>query len=183
MSLGSLILGLVVGLTMAAHGAQKMFGWFGGPGLAGMSSGIQNMGFRQAKRLSVLISVAELGGGLFIATGFLTPLGAAAVIGVMIAAIAIVHWRNGFFSTKGGYEFNLLLIAASEAIVIGGPGSYAIDSLLGWRLSGMGWGLISLTAGAVAAAGVLATRRPPAATEPQADDAGPSASDQNGVAA
>jgi putative oxidoreductase len=183
-SLGILILRLVVGFTMAAHGAQKMFGWFEGPGFSGMSSGIKQMGFRPARLYTVLISVAELGGGLLLAAGFLTPLGAAAVIGTMIAAIAVVHWPNGFFSGKGGYELNLLLIAASAAIAFAGPGSYSVDHLLGWMLYGSRWGLFCLAAGVVAGAGVLATRhRPPSAGGLQTDEPASQATDRTEEAA
>jgi putative oxidoreductase len=167
-SLGILILRVVVGLTMAAHGAQKMFGWFQGPGLAGMSGMVQKMGFRSAKLLAALIAAAELGGGLLMTAGFLTPLGVAAVVGVMVGAIATVHWTNGFFVTKGGYEFNLLLIAASAAIVFAGPGRYSIDWLLGWPLFGAQWAFLSLAFGALVAGAVLASRhRPEASTASQ----------------
>jgi putative oxidoreductase len=165
-SVGILILRVVVGLTMAAHGAQKLFGWFEGPGFAGMSGMLEKMGFRSAKLFAALIVAAEVGGGLLLAAGFLTPLGVAAVVGVMIGAIATVHWTNGFFSTKGGYEFNLVLTAAAIAIAFTGPGLYSVDGLLGWTLFGAQWAVLSLVVGGLAASAVLASRNRPASTFP-----------------
>ena len=78
--------------------------------------------------------LAEFGGGALLALGLLTPLGAAAVAGVMLVAIATVHWKNGFFNSNGGYEFNLLIVATAIALAFTGPGTISIDDLAGWTL-------------------------------------------------
>jgi putative oxidoreductase len=169
MDTGLLIIRVVLGSLMAAHGAQKLFGWFGGHGLAGTSGWLESMGFRPGRRHAAVTGTSELGGGLLLALGLVTPLGAAAVAGVMIVAIATVHLPNGFFNSSGGYEFNLLIAAAAIALAVTGPGAFSIDNALDLTLSGYGWGLASLGVAAVAGAGVLAMRRTvPAAEEEQA---------------
>ncbi|MDX6400118.1 MAG: putative oxidoreductase [Gaiellaceae bacterium] len=159
MSLGLLILRVVVGGTMFSHGAQKLFGWFGGGGPRGTAGSFQNLRFRASFAMAVLAGLAECG-GLAFAAGFLTPLAALGITTVMINAIAAVHWPNGFFSGKGGFEFNLTLLAAAVAVAATGPGRYSVDHALGWddNLSGTWWGvgvlgaaaaisLVTLTAG------------------------------------
>jgi putative oxidoreductase len=156
---GMLLLRLVVGLTMAAHGAQKLFGSFGGPGLAGTAHFLEQMGFRPGELHALLSGGAEFGGGLLLALGLLTPLGAAAVTGSMLAAIATVTWQNGFISAKGGYEYNLVLIASALAVAFAGPGRLSVDEALGWRLSGWRWGVAAAALAAVTAVAVLAARQ------------------------
>ena len=148
---------------MAAHGVQKLFGWFGGHGLADTRGWLDTMGFKPARLHAAVVGLAEFGGGALLVLGLLTPLGAAAVAGVMFVAIATVHWRNGFFNTGGGFEFNLLIAATAIALAITGPGEISIDHLAGWTLAGVVWGLAALGTAAVAAGSVLAMRtRPPA---------------------
>ena len=156
---GMLLLRLVVGLTMAAHGAQKLLGWFGGPGFAGTARFLEQMGFRPGELHAVLSGGAELGGGLFLALGLLTPLGAAAVTGSMLAATATVTWENGFISAKGGYEYNLVLIGSALAIALAGPGRLSLDRALGLRLSGWRWGVGAAVLAVVTSAVVVSVRR------------------------
>ncbi len=156
---GMLLLRLVVGLTMAAHGAQKLLGWFGGPGFAGTARFLEQMGFRAGELHAVLSGGAELGGGVLLALGLLTPLGAAAVTGSMLAATATVTWENGFISAKGGYEYNLVLIASALAIALAGPGRLSLDRALGLRLSGWRWGVGAAVLAVVTSAVVVSVRR------------------------
>src|SRR5947209_4731827 len=123
---GMLLLRIVVGLTMAAHGSQKLFGWFGGPGFSGTANFLGEMGFRPGALHAMLSGGSELGGGLLLALGLLTPLGAAAVTGSMLAAIATVTWQNGFISAKGGYEYNLDIVASALAIAFDGRGRVSL---------------------------------------------------------
>lgn len=134
LSLGLLLLRLVAGLTIAAHGAQKLFGWFGGPGLAGTMKMQERMGLKPYVLWASFVILGELGGGLSLALGFLTPLGAAGIFGAMSMAIAKSHWKNGFWNSKRGIEFPLQLLAAAMALGLTGPGSYSLDALFGISL-------------------------------------------------
>jgi len=131
LNLALLALRLAAGLTFAAHGAQKAFGWWEGPGPVGWRGAVERMGFRPLD-LFVLLSVgAELGAGLLLALGFLTPLAAAALIAQSIVIIGQAHWAKGFFSTKGGFEFPLLLGVVAGSICLAGPGPWSLDAVLG----------------------------------------------------
>jgi putative oxidoreductase len=123
-----LIVRVVVGLTLAAHGAQKLLGWFGGAGYARTRQGFHAQGFRPAALWLWLAILGELGGGLSLAFGFLTPLGAAGAVGAMAVAINS-HWAKGFFNSRGGFEYPLTLLVVSAAIGIAGPGAFALDAL------------------------------------------------------
>jgi putative oxidoreductase len=147
MKLGLTLLRVTVGATFFAHGAQKLFGWFGGPGLQGMGETFDAMGLKPGKRNALIAGASEAGGGALLATGFLTPLGAAATTGVMTQAIRTVHWEKGFFVTAGGYEYNLALIAAVTALADVGPGPLSLDRVLGTERSGPLWALAALGAG------------------------------------
>lgn len=134
LSLGLLILRLVAGLTIAAHGAQKLFGWFEGPGFMKVVQGYHTQGLKPAWLWACLAVLGEVGGGLSLVFGFLTPLGAAGMVGVMFMAMVKVHWKNGFWNSKRGLEFPLSLLTIALALGFTGPGNYALDSLWGIAL-------------------------------------------------
>jgi putative oxidoreductase len=143
MASGLLLLRLAVGGIMAAHGAQKVFGWWGGPGLGGTIGMCNNLAYRLPLLMGCGLAFAELGGGLSLAAGFLTPLGALAVTIVMINAVVLVHWAKGFFTGNGGYEFNVLIAASAVALAAIGPGRFSLDRAIGWddNISGVWWGV------------------------------------------
>lgn len=95
MEAGLLLIRVMLGGIMAAHGAQKLFGWFGGHGIPGTAGWLESMGLRPARLYAAVNGLAEFGGGALLVLGLLTPLGAAAVAGVMFVAITTVHWKNG----------------------------------------------------------------------------------------
>ncbi|HEX5559664.1 MAG TPA: DoxX family protein [Gaiellales bacterium] len=156
MTLGLLILRIVMGLTMAAHGSQKLLGWFEGPGQAGTTGTFTKLGFRWPAAMALMAGAAELFGGLLFAAGLVTPFAAIALIVVMLNAIITVHWQKGFFVTAGGYEYNLAIIAIATGVSAMGPGADSVDSALGiaGTLSGEWWAPIVV---AVAAAVSIAT--------------------------
>src|SRR5262245_46950311 len=121
MSLGLLILRLAVGLTLAAHGAQKLFGWLGGYGLTGTGQFLEQLGFRPGRLYAAQAGLAELLGGLLLATGLLTPAASAALLAVMVVAAVTAHLRNGFFVQNGGYEYPLVLAVVAAALAFTGP--------------------------------------------------------------
>jgi putative oxidoreductase len=126
-----LILQLGVGLTFAAHGAQKLFGWWGGPGLANWEGAMRHMGFRPARLFAVTSALIELAGGLMLAVGFLTPIAAAALVAQAVVIIGQVHWSHGFFNSKSGIEFPLLLGVGAAAVGLAGGSTISIDGALG----------------------------------------------------
>jgi putative oxidoreductase len=151
-----LLIRLAAGGTLAAHGAQKLFGWFGGHGIEGTGGFLQSMGFPRAH--AWLAGLTEFGGGLGLALGLLTPLAGAGVGGVMLVAIAVAHWNNGFFNMNGGFEFPLLLALAGIAIAFSGPGAWSLDHLFGWTLGGTEWGVGALVLAAISASAIVGAR-------------------------
>ena len=151
MSYGLLLLRLVTGGTMFAHGSQKLFGWFEGPGRAGTKGMFTKLGFRWPTTMALLAGAAEFFGGLLFALGLLTPFAAIALVVVMLNAIITVHWQKGFFVTAGGYEYNLTIIAIATGVSAIGPGTDSLDNALGiaGSLSGEWWAPIVLGVAAV----------------------------------
>ena len=143
MALGLLLIRAVFGLTLAAHGSQKLFGSFGGGGPAGTTTFFRSLGFRAPLLMALVAGLGELAGGLLFAFGLFTPLAALIVTVVMLNAIGTVHWRKGFFNSAGGYEFNLAIIATAVAVTAIGPGGYSLDRAFGWAgtISGPAWAL------------------------------------------
>lgn len=129
-SLGLLIARMVLGLAMAAHGAQKLFGWFGGHGLAGTAGYFETVGFRPGRPLATIAGAAEFGGGLLTALGLFGPVGPALMVAVMIVALT-QHAGNGFFAMNNGIEVPLLYLAGGLVLAVTGPGRYSLDAALG----------------------------------------------------
>jgi putative oxidoreductase len=116
---------------MAAHGAQKLFGWFGGYGLAGVGGFFETLGFRPGRTFALVAGLAEVAGGLLVALGLLGPIGPALVVSVMIVAAITAHWPNGVFATENGIEVPLLYGVVMAALALTGPGAYSLDSVFG----------------------------------------------------
>jgi putative oxidoreductase len=158
LDIGLLILRVVVGALFIGHGTQKLFGWFGGHGPEGTGQFLQSLGYAPGRPAAILTGIAEAGGGTLLALGFLTPLGAAAIIGVMMNATVAVHLPKGLWNTEGGFELPLVYSAAAAALAFVGPGRYSVDHALGWDLSGMWYGLGAIALGLLAASIVLLWR-------------------------
>lgn len=126
MDLGLLIIRLVVGLTMAGHGAQKLLGWFGGHGLEGTGRFFDSIGIKPGKIMALLAGLGELAGGLLFAGGVAVSLASLLIVITMLVAIFKVHGKNGFWITAGGFEYNLILIAVALGVALTGPGSYVL---------------------------------------------------------
>jgi putative oxidoreductase len=130
MDLGLLIIRLVIGVLFIGHGAQKLFGWFGGYGLKGTGGWFDSIGMKPGVTLALLAGLTELFGGLLFALGLLTPLAGIMIAGTMLMAIIKVHAPNGLWSTANGYEYNLTLLAVAIGMALIGPGKYALDAFL-----------------------------------------------------
>jgi len=172
MSYGILLLRVVVGGTLFAHGAQKLFGWWGGGGPTGTGGFFGGLRFRAPVAMAVLAGLGETA-GLAFALGFLTPLAALGMATVMLVAIWAVHWPNGFFSSNGGFEFPLAVAGAVVAVAATGPGRFSLDRAIGWddSLSGLWWG-VGVAGIALLVSGFVVTmlRTSPAQAEAQEPD-------------
>ena len=168
MEYGILLLRVVVGALVAAHGARRLFGWFGGRGRTGTVEYLASLGYRAPQLAWLLAGAAELAGGLLLAAGLATPLAALLVAVVALNAIAVARWRSGLFVAHGGFELDVLLVTVVTAITVAGPGRVSLDRLVGWddRISGVEWGG-GMLALAIALAFLAATlgRARPEATE------------------
>jgi len=127
---GLLIIRVVIGLLFIGHGAQKLFGWFGGYGLKGTGGWLESIGMKPGVLMAFAAGVSELAGGLLFGLGFITWLGAALLIITMLMAAVKVHLPNGLWVTQNGYEYNLVLIVVALGIAFIGAGEYSIDHLL-----------------------------------------------------
>jgi putative oxidoreductase len=160
MSYGLLLLRAVVGLTVGAHGSQKLFGLFGGNGPRGTAGYFGSLGFRPPLAMALLAGSSECAGVLF-ALGLVTPFAALAMASVMVVAVGAVHRPKGFWATGGGYEYNLTIWTVAGAVAATGPGRFSIDNALGiaGSLSGLWWGVGVLVVSVAGGAVVLAMRR------------------------
>ncbi|MFE0192760.1 DoxX family protein [Streptomyces sp. NPDC059008] len=152
---GLLLLRLSVGLIMAGHGAQKLFGLFGGDGLTATGKGFAALGYRPGEFFAGLAGVSEFLGGLGLAAGLLTPLAAAALIGVMINAMALSA-PKGLWGQSGGLEYPLTITVVALAVAAIGPGRLALDRPFVWRDGGWGCAAVALGLGGLGAALTLA---------------------------
>ncbi|AEI40757.1 DoxX family protein [Paenibacillus mucilaginosus] len=130
MALGLLLVRLVVGLLFVGHGAQKLFGWFGGYGPKGTGGWMESIGMKPGVLMAVLAGLMELIGGALFAAGLLTPLAAVLITLTMLGAIVKVHAQNGLWVTSNGYEYPLVLIAVVIGVALTGAGAYSLDALL-----------------------------------------------------
>ncbi|MYT28129.1 MULTISPECIES: DoxX family protein [unclassified Streptomyces] len=149
---GLLLLRLTFGLVMAAHGAQKLFGIFGGQGLAATGKGFEALGYHPGNVFAVICGLSEGLGGLGLALGFLTPLAAAALVGVMINAMATVTGAHGLWETQGGVEYSLGITVAALAVAALGPGRLAVDRFFPWGRGGWVSVAVALGLGGIGAA-------------------------------
>jgi putative oxidoreductase len=130
MDIGILLIRLVIGLTFMGHGAQKLFGWFGGYGIKGTGGFFESVGIKPGEKMALLAGLTELIGGALFAIGLFTPLAGLMIAGTMVIAIFKVHGPNGYWITQNGYEYNLVLLVVAAAIATMGAGSYSVDAII-----------------------------------------------------
>jgi putative oxidoreductase len=166
MDLALIVLRLVVGLLFVGHGAQKLFGAFGGGGLDGTTQMFDNIGMRPGWLHARAAGTAEFAGGALLALGLFTPFAAAVLIAVMTAAVLTVHAPNGIWNTNQGYEFNLVLAAAVFALAGIGAGSWSLDNAFGFDLNGAAWAIGALVVGVIGGIGTVLFGRTAASRTP-----------------
>ena len=159
MEIGRLTARAVIGGLFIGHGTQKLFGWFGGPGLGGTEEMMGAIGMRPTRPNAVAAGLSETAGGALLLLGAATPAAAASLIGTMATAIYKVHRPNGPWAAQGGWEYNAALIAALAALVDAGPGDLSVDALVGRKEWGPAWALGGLAMGGAAAAAAIALGR------------------------
>jgi putative oxidoreductase len=130
-NIGLLVIRVVFGLMIAAHGSQKLFGWFGGYGISGTGQWFTSIGYNPGAAFAAAAGTGEFTSGLLIALGFLGPVGPALMISVMLVAMITVHRGNGLFATTNGIELPLLNIAAADGLALTGYGRYSLDAKFG----------------------------------------------------
>jgi putative oxidoreductase len=146
-------------MLMMGHGAQKLFGSFGGHGPAGTGGFFESLGLTPGRQMAILAGVGEIVGGALLALGLLTPLSAALLSAVLLTAAWTAHRAAGIWVTEGGYEYNLVLITGLFALTAVGPGEWSLDNALGIDANGTGWALAELGAALIAAAGAVVIGR------------------------
>jgi putative oxidoreductase len=166
---GLLALRLTYGGLMAGHGAQKLFGAFGGYGLEGTAGWLESLGFKPGKAWAMLAGGGEFGSGVLTALGFLNPLGPIGAFGPMVMAWAKVHAGKPIWAASGGAELPLMNLGVATALSLVGPGRFSLDEAFGIEIPApvIGLAAAGVTAGIIA--GLMAQPAPP---EPQANEAG-----------
>ena len=159
--LGVLAVRLTTGGLLAGHGAQKLFGSFGGPGLEGTSGWLESMGFRPGNQWALMAGASEFGGGALTAVGLFHPLGPISTIGAMVMAARVGHAGKPIWVTEGGAELPVTNIAVAFALSLVGPGRYSLDHMLKLRVPDT----LAIVAAGVVAAGILAGEATQTATE------------------
>jgi putative oxidoreductase len=166
---------IVAGVLLAGHGLQKLAGWFGGGGIRGTAAFLEQLGFRPGRGWAYAVGLAETLGGASLALGFLTPLGAVLVLGVLVTAILVVHASKGLWNHNGGMEHPFVLASIALTTAIGGPGRFSVDAALGLDLPvWLGWlaaGIVFL--GVLTALAVRARATPAGRSMPTTGPTGP----------
>jgi putative oxidoreductase len=159
MQIGRLAARAVIGSLFVGHGTQKLFGWFGGPGIEGTEQMMGSLELSPTRANAFAAGITETAGGALLVLGAGTPLAAAGLMGTMFTAIRTVHQPHGPWAAEGGWEYNAVLIAALAALVDGGPGDLSVDAALDHEEWGPGWALAGLALGAAASAATIVLGR------------------------
>lgn len=148
----------VIGVLVIGHGFGNLLGWLGGFGLDGTAEVFERLGFRPGRLWSAVAGLTELGAGALLAAGLATPLGAAALIGLMIVTIFTAHRGKGPWYFNGGWEYNLTLLTVAAALAFAGPGRFSVDHAVGFEPGTIGWGIAAVAVGVGTGGASLALR-------------------------
>lgn len=156
----------LIGGLFIGHGTQKLKGWFGGGGPDGTAQMMEQLQMHPPRQNAIAAGITETAGGALLTAGLATPVAASGLIGVMMTAVRKVHLPNGPWVHNGGYEYNLVLIAALATLAAEGPGRPSLDDLLHLRMRGLGWALGAVGLGAAASTATIAAAKRQAPTPP-----------------
>lgn len=162
------VLRVLIGALFVGHGAQKLFGWFGGAGMNASSQWMAGLGLRPARLWATIGALGEFGGGLMFALGLLTPVASALLVASMLVAIFLANGAKGLWNTQGGYEYNLVLLASAYVIGGLGPNQYTLDQWIAWPWAYATLFAVSMVvaiAGAVIAIVTARTQQQPSETK------------------
>jgi putative oxidoreductase len=159
MEIGLLLLHGVVGLLLAGHGAQKLFGVLGGFGVSGTGGYLESLGLRPGRPLAVAAGASELVGGLLLAAGLATPLAAALIAATMLVAARTDHRGKGLWIFNGGSEYVLTAATVGIGLAFAGAGDWSLDAAIGWDVAGFWWGIGAAAVAVVGGTSVLAVAR------------------------
>ena len=165
MELGLFALHAVIGLLLVGHGLQKLVGAFGGHGIEGTAGFMESLGLRPGRANAMAAGLGETIGGGLLALGFLTPIGAAVVIAVMVTAALTAHAGKPIWSQEGGPELPLINGVAAFALAGAGAGAWSLDNAFGLDMAGPGWAVAALAAGVIGGVGAVAVGRARAESE------------------
>jgi putative oxidoreductase len=159
MELGLFIIHVTVGLLVAAHGAQKLFGAFDGPGIEGMGGALESMGMRPGRHLALAAGGSEFFGGLLLALGLATPVAAVLIASTMLVASRTAHAGKGAFAQNGGWELPLTNAIVAIGLAFNGAGQWSLDNAIGWDVSGLWWGIGAAAVAVLGGLGAIALGR------------------------
>ncbi len=161
---GLLLLRVTVGALLAGHGAQKLFGWFGGYGLKGTAGWLESMGLKPGHLWATGASASEFGGGTLTALGLFHPIGPIGTLAAMSMAIAKAHWGKPIWVSEGGAELPVTNIAVALALILNGPGPYSLDRVFGIRVPRPVIALVAVAEAVLIVLGIVARPTPPPQT-------------------
>jgi putative oxidoreductase len=159
MELGLFIIHVTVGVLLVAHGAQKLFGAFEGPGIEGMGGALESMGIRPGRHMAFAAGASEFFGGLLLALGLVTPLAAVLIASTMLVASRTAHGGKGPFASKGGWELPLTNAVVAIGLAFNGAGQWSLDHAIGWDVAGFWWGAAAAAATVLGALGAIVVGR------------------------
>jgi putative oxidoreductase len=159
MEVGLFLIHVVVGLLIAAHGSQKLFGWFGGAGVQGTGAGMESLGLVPGRRMAIAAGAVEFAGGLLLALGLLVPAAAALIAATCLVASRTAHAERGPWIAGGGWEYVLVLSTVAIGLAFNGAGKWSLDHAIGWNLAGFWWGIGAAVVALIGATAVLAGAR------------------------
>jgi putative oxidoreductase len=159
MEIGLFLIHGAVGLLLMGHGAQKLFGWFGGYGIAGTGGFMESLGLRPGKPMAVASGASEFTGGLLLALGLLTPVAAVLIASTMFVAILTAHRGKGLWNSNNGAELPLTFALVAIGLAFNGAGQWSLDNAIGWDVAGLEWGLGAVALALLGGVGALIAGR------------------------